>query len=134
MFNTFIAEDVGIVSVIDVEAMEVTDVYFLCFRRHLFGNCGDKVSEGFEGDRKGWGESMMSREFDVGSLSRAIDFASIGSESMPKKVCSFFFVTPTLICHSFGAAENWSGHFEEKHVSKLINFKTGKSVSNPIVF
>ena len=88
-FNTFIAEDVGIVSVIDVEAMEVADVCLHCFRQRLFGDCSDKVSKCFEGDMEGRGKSMMSREFDVGSLSCAIDFVSIGSESMPKKVCSF---------------------------------------------
>ena len=84
MFDSFIIEDVSVVAVVNVVAAKVGKMLFRCFRRRFLGGCSDTLSECIELDREGGVNSMLCRKFSIGSLANIVDFASIGSESMPK--------------------------------------------------
>jgi hypothetical protein len=83
-FESLIIEDIGAVTTVDMIAAQVTEVLFRCFRRCFFDGCCNKLSERFELDRECGVESMLGGKSSIGSLADRVDFASIGSESMPK--------------------------------------------------
>src|SRR5579859_7731323 len=84
----FVVENVSRVPFVDMVASEVTDIRFGCFRRHFFGGSGNELGERFKLDGE-WFESLATCKPGIRCLTSSVDPASIGSESMPKKVRSF---------------------------------------------
>src|SRR5204862_3455172 len=87
-FDAFIVENVGRIPFVNVVASEMTNVRFGCFHRRFFSGSGDEFSERFKlyGE---WLETLATCESCICRLAVCVDLASIGSEPMPQKVCSF---------------------------------------------